>query len=172
MRWWIRLYPKRMLWKRPRETRRGRLVLLQAAELTKIFTLWRRMFLAHPSHLQLDARPWSRRRTNLEEFLVLQNSVASFQGQHTPTQQRWTLLLQIRPNQQNQGSGTKPVNSVNKPMVQVHQGKLNFTTMSDIPKGASMLMGTFSINDTLLRYCLILERLIALLVGDWYKNWV
>jgi hypothetical protein len=33
-------------------------------------------------------------------------------------------------------------------MVQVRQGKLNFTTMSDIPKGASVLTGTFSINDT------------------------
>jgi hypothetical protein len=35
-----------------------------------------------------------------------------------------------------------------KPMVQVRQGKLNFTTMSDIPEGASVLTGTFSINDT------------------------
>jgi hypothetical protein len=33
-------------------------------------------------------------------------------------------------------------------MVQVRQGKLNFTTMSDIPKGASVLTGTFSINNT------------------------
>jgi hypothetical protein len=33
-------------------------------------------------------------------------------------------------------------------MVQVRQGKLNFTTMSDIPEGASVLRGTFSINDT------------------------
>jgi hypothetical protein len=33
-------------------------------------------------------------------------------------------------------------------MVQVCQGKLNFTAMSDIPKGASVLTGTFSINDT------------------------
>jgi hypothetical protein len=33
-------------------------------------------------------------------------------------------------------------------MVQVRQGKLNFTTMSDIPEGASMFTGTFSINDT------------------------
>jgi hypothetical protein len=33
-------------------------------------------------------------------------------------------------------------------MVQVRQGKLNFTTMSDILEGASVLMGTFSINDT------------------------
>jgi hypothetical protein len=33
-------------------------------------------------------------------------------------------------------------------MVQVRQGKLNFTTMSDIPEGASVLTGTFSISDT------------------------
>jgi hypothetical protein len=33
-------------------------------------------------------------------------------------------------------------------MVQVRQGKLNFTTMSDIPEGASVLTGTFSINNT------------------------
>jgi hypothetical protein len=33
-------------------------------------------------------------------------------------------------------------------MVQVRQGKLNFTTMSDAPEGASVLTGTFSINDT------------------------
>jgi predicted aspartyl protease len=33
-------------------------------------------------------------------------------------------------------------------MVQVRQGKLNFTTISDIPEGASVLRGTFSINDT------------------------
>jgi hypothetical protein len=31
-------------------------------------------------------------------------------------------------------------------MVQVRQGKLNFTTMSDIPEGAPVLTGTFSIN--------------------------
>jgi hypothetical protein len=33
-------------------------------------------------------------------------------------------------------------------MVQVYQGKLNFTTMSDIPEGASVLIDPFSINDT------------------------
>jgi hypothetical protein len=33
-------------------------------------------------------------------------------------------------------------------MVQVRQGKLSFTTMSDIPDGASVLTGTFFINDT------------------------
>jgi hypothetical protein len=33
-------------------------------------------------------------------------------------------------------------------MVQVRQGKLNFTTMSDIPEGALVLTGTFFINDT------------------------
>jgi predicted aspartyl protease len=32
--------------------------------------------------------------------------------------------------------------------VQVCQGKLNFTAMSDIPEGASVLTGTFSINNT------------------------
>jgi hypothetical protein len=33
-------------------------------------------------------------------------------------------------------------------MVQVRQGKLNFTAMSDIPEGASVLTGTFFINNT------------------------
>jgi hypothetical protein len=33
-------------------------------------------------------------------------------------------------------------------MVQVRQGKLNFTAMSDLPEGASVLTGTFSINGT------------------------
>jgi hypothetical protein len=42
-------------------------------------------------------------------------------------------------------------------MVQVRQGKLNFTTMRDIPEGASVLTGTFSINNTLLRFYLIQE---------------
>jgi hypothetical protein len=55
---------------------------------------------------------------------------------------------QIKPNPQNQGAGNKPTTQAKKPMVQVRQGKLNFTTMSDIPEGASVLTGTFSINDT------------------------
>jgi hypothetical protein len=54
----------------------------------------------------------------------------------------------IKPNPQNQGVGNKPATQAKKPMVQVHQGKLNFTTMSDIPEGASVLTRTFSINDT------------------------
>jgi hypothetical protein len=54
---------------------------------------------------------------------------------------------QNKPNQQNQGAGNKPANLAKKPMVQLRQGKLNFTTMIDIPQGASMLTGTFSIND-------------------------
>jgi hypothetical protein len=53
---------------------------------------------------------------------------------------------QIKPNQQNQGAGTKPTNPAKKPMVHVRQGKLNFTTMSDIPEGSSVLTCTFSIN--------------------------
>jgi hypothetical protein len=36
-------------------------------------------------------------------------------------------------------------------MVQVRQGRLNFTTMSDILEGASVLTGTFSIIDTLVK---------------------
>jgi hypothetical protein len=55
---------------------------------------------------------------------------------------------QNKPNQQNQGAGTKPLHPAKKLMVQVRQGKLNFTTMSDIPEGASVLTGTFPINDT------------------------
>jgi hypothetical protein len=30
-------------------------------------------------------------------------------------------------------------------MVQVKQGKLNFTTLVDVPEGAPVLMGTFSV---------------------------
>jgi hypothetical protein len=55
---------------------------------------------------------------------------------------------QNKPNEQNQGARNKPATPAKKPMVQVRQGKLNFTTMSDIPEGASVLTGTFSINDT------------------------
>jgi hypothetical protein len=32
-------------------------------------------------------------------------------------------------------------------MVQVKQGKLNFTTLADVPEGAAMLTATFSICD-------------------------
>jgi hypothetical protein len=55
---------------------------------------------------------------------------------------------QIKPNPQNQGAGVKPATPAKKPMVQVRQGKLNFIAMSDIPEGASVLTGTFSINNT------------------------
>jgi hypothetical protein len=55
---------------------------------------------------------------------------------------------QNKTNPQNQGAGPKPTNLAKKPMVQVRQGKLNFTTMSDILEGASVLTSTFSINDT------------------------
>jgi hypothetical protein len=51
----------------------------------------------------------------------------------------------------------KPATPAKKPMVQVRQGKLNFTTMSDIPEGASVLTGTFFINDTPVKIFLILE---------------
>jgi predicted aspartyl protease len=51
-------------------------------------------------------------------------------------------------NPQNQEARNKPATPAKKPVVQVRQGKLNFTTMSDIPEGASVLTGTVSINDT------------------------
>jgi hypothetical protein len=58
---------------------------------------------------------------------------------------------QIKANPLNQGAGNKPATPAKKPMVQVRHGKLNFTAMSDIPEGASVLTGTFSINDTLVK---------------------
>jgi hypothetical protein len=54
---------------------------------------------------------------------------------------------QIKPNPQNQGAGNQPATPAKKPMVQVRQGKLNFTTMSEILEGALVLKSTFSIND-------------------------
>jgi hypothetical protein len=54
----------------------------------------------------------------------------------------------IKPIPQNQGAGNKPATPAKKPIVQVRQGKLNFTAMSDIAEGASVLTGTFSINNT------------------------
>jgi hypothetical protein len=73
---------------------------------------------------------------------------------------------QIKPNPQNQGAGNKPSTPAKKPMVQVRQGKLNFTAMSDIPEGASVLTGTFSISNTLLRFYLIQEPPMVSLVKD------
>jgi hypothetical protein len=76
---------------------------------------------------------------------------------------------QIKTNPQNQGAGNKPATPAKKPMVQVRQGKLNFTAMSDIPEGASVLTGTFSISDTPVKilfdsgatHSFISERLIS-----------
>ena len=42
-------------------------------------------------------------------------------------------------NQNNQGKGKKQV-------VQVKQGKINFTTLAELPEGAPIMTGTFSIN--------------------------
>jgi hypothetical protein len=54
---------------------------------------------------------------------------------------------QIKPNPQNQGAGNKPATLAKKPMVQVRQGKLNLTTMTDIAEGASVLTSTLSVNE-------------------------
>jgi predicted aspartyl protease len=48
-------------------------------------------------------------------------------------------------NKQGEGSGARQGNQGKKPVVQVKQGKLNFTTMVDIPEGAVVLTGTFFI---------------------------
>jgi hypothetical protein len=74
---------------------------------------------------------------------------------------------QNKPNQQNQGSGTKAINPAKKPMVQLRQGNLNFTTMSDIPEGVQCLRVHSLSLKLLLRYYSILELPIALLVGVW-----
>jgi hypothetical protein len=52
-----------------------------------------------------------------------------------------------KPNKQGEGSGFRQGNQGKKPVVQVKHGKLNFTTMVDIPEGAAVLTGTFSIRD-------------------------
>jgi hypothetical protein len=52
-----------------------------------------------------------------------------------------------RQNKQNESSGLRHGNQGKKPMVQVKQGKLNFTTLVDVPEGAVVLTGIFSIRD-------------------------
>jgi hypothetical protein len=47
-------------------------------------------------------------------------------------------------------------------VVQVKQDKLNFTTQVDVPEGAAVLTGTFSLSViTPLKFCLILEQPIV-----------
>ena len=54
---------------------------------------------------------------------------------------------QTQPYQQNQGRGSNQNNNDKgkKPIVQVKQGRLNFTTMMGLPEGAAVMTGTFSI---------------------------
>jgi hypothetical protein len=52
-------------------------------------------------------------------------------------------------------------------MVQVRQGKLNFTAMSDIPEGASVLTGHSLSTALLLRFYLIHELPIVSLVKNY-----
>jgi hypothetical protein len=63
-----------------------------------------------------------------------------------------------RQNKQGESSSFRHWNQGKKPMVQVKQGKLNFTTLADVPEGAAVLTGTFSIRDHPLEFCLILEQ--------------
>jgi hypothetical protein len=52
-----------------------------------------------------------------------------------------------RPNKQGEGSGFRQGNQGKKPVVQVKQGKLDFTNLVDVQEGAVVLTGTFSIRD-------------------------
>jgi hypothetical protein len=52
-----------------------------------------------------------------------------------------------RQNKQGESSGFRQGHQVKKSVVQVKQGKLNFTTLADIPEGAAVLTGTFSVRD-------------------------
>jgi hypothetical protein len=66
-----------------------------------------------------------------------------------------------RKNKQGESSGFSQGNQVKKPVVQVKQGKLNFTTLADVPEGAVVLTVLSLSVITPLEYCLILERLIV-----------
>jgi hypothetical protein len=50
-----------------------------------------------------------------------------------------------KPIKQGEGSGARQGNHGKKPMVQVKQGKLNFTLMMNTLEGSPLLMGIFSI---------------------------
>jgi hypothetical protein len=52
-----------------------------------------------------------------------------------------------RQNKQGESSGFRQGNQAKKPVVRVKQGKLNFTTLADVPEGAAVLTGSFSIRD-------------------------
>jgi hypothetical protein len=54
---------------------------------------------------------------------------------------------QAQAEQASESSGFRHGNQGKKPMVQVKQGKLNFTTLGEVPEGAAVLTGTFSIRD-------------------------
>jgi hypothetical protein len=46
-------------------------------------------------------------------------------------------------NKQGESSGTRQGNQGKKPVVQVKQGKLNYTSMMNTPEGAAVLMGFY-----------------------------
>jgi hypothetical protein len=49
-------------------------------------------------------------------------------------------------------------------MIQVRQGRVNFTTLAKLSDGAPVMSGTFSIHTNQLLHYLIHEQLIVLLV--------
>jgi hypothetical protein len=54
-------------------------------------------------------------------------------------------LPKPKQNKQGEGLGARQGNHGKKPVVQVKQGKLNFTSMMNTPEGAPVMTGIFSI---------------------------
>src|SRR5579859_334269 len=54
---------------------------------------------------------------------------------------------QARPQSQGQGSGQNNKNKGKRQVVQVRQGRVNFTTLTELPEGAPIMTGTFSIRN-------------------------
>jgi hypothetical protein len=55
--------------------------------------------------------------------------------------------------------------------MQVQQGRVNFTTLAELPEGAPIMTGTFSIDYNPLLSCLVPVQLIASLVTNVLPEW-
>jgi hypothetical protein len=57
-----------------------------------------------------------------------------------------------------------------KHKIQVRQGKLNFTTLEEVPEGAPIMTGIFSVYNQPALFCLILVHLIVSLAKSSVQN--
>jgi hypothetical protein len=57
-------------------------------------------------------------------------------------------IAEVRPKKPNQGQSSTQgnQNKGKKPMMQIRQGRINFTTLAELPDGAPVMSGTFSIH--------------------------